>query len=181
MTSYHIDGALFLQERTDDFGDSKLLLPGGNANFMTSNVIIKGDRSMPGEAVIMAPEECGMNARNELIVEGKDPFTKTVRSRTQQSGFVNDGYLIKGISSLCTTTIALDGFNWDAVDTKLQILGFGGRDSGDATAVSYINYDTTTNDATYRFATLYDGFADGLCSLEEMCEDKCQVGISGYY
>ena len=78
MTPYHIDGALFLQERTDDFGDSKILLPGGNANFMASNVIIKGDRSMPGEAVIMAPEECGMNARNELIVEGRDPRTKTI-------------------------------------------------------------------------------------------------------
>ena len=87
-------------------------------------------------------------------------------------------YPIKGISSLCTTTIALDGFNWDEVDTKLQILGFGGRDAGDATAVSYINYDTTTNDATYRFATLYDGFTDGLCSLEEMCDDKCQARIS---
>ena len=87
---------------------------------------------------------------------------------------------MKGISSLCTTTIALDGFNWDEVDTKLQILGFGGRDAGDATAVSYINYDTTTNDATYRFATLYDGFTDdGMCSLEEMCDDKCQAGISG--
>ena len=64
------------------------------------------------------------------------------------------------------------------MDTKLQILAFGGRDAGDATAVSYINYDTTTNDATYRFSTLYDGFTDGLCSLEEMCDDKCQVGIS---
>lgn len=94
-------------------------------------------------------------------------------------GATTHGYLIKGISSLCTTTIALDGFNWDEVDTKLQILGFGGRDAGDATAVSYINYDTTTNDATYRFATLYDGFSDGLCSLEEMCDDKCQAGISG--
>ena len=93
--------------------------------------------------------------------------------------FANSGYLIEGVSSLCTTTIALDGFNWDEVDTKLQILAFGGRDAGDATAVSYINYDTTTNDATYRFSTLYDGFTDGLCSLEEMCDDKCQVGISG--
>ena len=93
MTPYHIDGALFLQERTDDFGDSKLLLPGGNANFMASNVIIKGDRSMPGEAVIMAPEECGMNARNELIVEGRDPQARFHQYSTDLSGFICEQWI----------------------------------------------------------------------------------------
>lgn len=42
---YHIENGVFLQSRTgDDFGDSKLLLPGGNVNFEFSSdfTIIKG-------------------------------------------------------------------------------------------------------------------------------------------
>merc|ERR1712176_343799 len=134
---YHIENGVFLQSRTgDDFGDCKLLLPGGNVNFEFSSdfTIIKGDRSMPGEAVFMAPEECGMNSDDQLIVDG--------------------------ISSLCTTTVNLSGINRSGVASDLQLLGFGGRDAGDATAVSY------KIDNDYHFSTLYDGFL-GLeaCSL----------------
>ena len=101
---------------------------------------------MPGEAVIMAPEECGMNSNDELIVDG--------------------------ISSLCTTTINLDNVVWDDVASNLQILSFGGRDAGDGTAVSYYKdgtyrfsslYDgfttSTLSECTLESSTQWDAMA----------------------
>ena len=54
----------------------------------------------------------------------------------------------------------MSGINRSGVASDLQVLGFGGRDAGDATAVSY------KIDSNYHFSTLYDGFLGlGACSL----------------
>ena len=54
----------------------------------------------------------------------------------------------------------MSGINRSGVASDLQLLGFGGRDAGDATAVSY------KIDSDYHFSTLYDGFLGlGACSL----------------
>ena len=62
--------------------------------------------------------------------------------------------------------------NTAEVSSNLQLLGFGGRDAGDATATSYY-LDNGFGDAHW-FSTLYDGFFDIYeceldCDLPEDC------------
>ena len=75
----------------------------------------------------------------------------------------------------------MSGVNTAGVAADLQLLSFGGRDAGDATAVSY------KIGSNYHFATLYDGLLGlGECSLSS--EDtstrvdnsiSCHSGVYG--
>ena len=61
------------------------------------------------------------------------------------------------------------------VSSNLQLLGFGGRDAGDATATSYY-YENA-----YQFSSLYDGFLNNnQCTLPSSTQITCQSTSTQY-
>ncbi len=107
----------------------RLLLPGGNQVFKMKNVTFSGERHADGEAVIMAPQDCGLKKRKE-----------------------NDG-----MATLCNVHYYFEDVDFSKVRNNGTWVGYNAV-VGSPTAPVYISHDGSLADNRFLISSLYDGF-----------------------
>ena len=117
----------------------RLLLPGGNQVFKMKNVTFSGERQADGEAVIMAPQDCGLLKRKH-----------------------NDG-----MATLCNVDFYFEDVDFSKVQNNGTWVGYNAV-VGSPTAPVYISHDGSLADNRFLISSLYDGFkkVDG-CSQSD--------------
>ena len=131
--------------------------------FKMKNVTFSGERQANGEAVIMAPQDCGLKKRKE-----------------------NDG-----MATLCNVDYFFEDVDFSKVRNNDKWVGYNAV-VGSPTAPVYISHDGSLADNRFLISSLYDGFKkvegcsqsddprfDGLTSIEgAIACDKEEVKIA---
>ena len=132
----HIKDSAFLNDLSDEISLLKLLLPGGNHVFKMKNVTFSGDRQANGEAVIMAPQDCGIKKMKE--------------------NWWNPG----GMATLCNVHYHFEDVDFSRVRKMpgTNVAWVGNAFVGSPTAPVYISHDGSLADNRFLISSLYDGF-----------------------
>ena len=109
----------------------RLLLPGGNQVFKMKNVTFSGGPQADGEAVIMAPQDCGIKKINE-----------------KPSG---------GMATLCNVHYYFEDVDFSNVRDNGKWVGYNAV-VGSPTAPVYVSHDGSLADNRFLISSLYDGF-----------------------
>ena len=109
----------------------RLLLPGGNQVFKMKNVTFSGEGQAHGEAVIMAPQDCGL-----LKIQHND-----------------------GMAALCNVDFFFEDVDFSKVrlENNGSWVGYNAV-VGSPTAPVYISHDGSLADNRFLISSLYDGF-----------------------
>ena len=160
----HIKDSLdaFLNDLSDEISLLRLLLPGGNHVFKMKNVTLSGERQANGEAVIMAPQDCGIKKMN---------------------GWPG------GMATLCNVHYYFEDVDFSRVrkmpGTNVAWVGCNAA-VGSPTAPIYISHDGSLADHRFLISSLYDGFkkVDGCSQSDDpwfegaIACDKAEVKIA---